>query len=326
MSVKKLFNKSALLLYVLIIPIFFILGILGAKFAEVAKHQGLAGGAIVLFYGIITALVAIFLAGIFVYFVNQELIKKVNKIFALILGLLALYILFNVLTKEKPAEKFQEPPRTPTKTAEPVTKSSMFSFSDRNKESYSENDKISLGFFKPNIFENRVLYFYGNPNFEKSKMEHSQTDSVVFTQIENGGYDITYAPPWLVPIHLKLDYDILYFEVTSVSEDFAKVIVNQSNKNLSYVDRSKGKLIYWPDFLLSVNSVEFLDGIDNIVRIKPLEHASEVSTNFEIMKPVQISNNWMQVFLIDADYNRVGKGWIKWKMNNRLLITYSLLS
>ncbi|MGI9544326.1 MAG: hypothetical protein ACR2MX_13785 [Cyclobacteriaceae bacterium] len=185
---------------------------------------------------------------------------------------------------------------------------------------------MGLGFFMPNFYDNPTLYFYGNPNFEKSIQEHSPTDSIVFKRLEQGGFDILYAPPWLAPDHLKLDYDMLYFRMQSIGRDFVEVTVNTQTQQSAYVSRYAGKIAYWPDFLLLVNSVELVSTSKQKVHVKPLSYAGEVTISFEFMSPVLVKDDWMRVNLMDDNFKKVGQGWVQWKKDNKLLISYSLLS
>lgn len=85
----KLFKLASILMYMLTLLLFFIVGMTIAGVTGVAKNQGLAGGAIVFFYGIITAIIA-FIVALFVAFkTTPETILKINKILGVLL-LLAL--------------------------------------------------------------------------------------------------------------------------------------------------------------------------------------------------------------------------------------------
>lgn len=184
---------------------------------------------------------------------------------------------------------------------------------------------MGLGMATPKFYENNVLYFYGNPNLEKPVSDHAPTDSLVFKRSEMG-MEITYAPPWFAPAHLKMDYELLFIRALSINREFVEVMVNEFNGQTAYMDRTKTELRYWPDFLLSINSVEPLSPEDNPVRVKPLSHAGLVSTSYSFLKPVRIAEQWIQVELLDDNFESHGTGWIKWQEDGKLLISYSLLS
>ena len=184
---------------------------------------------------------------------------------------------------------------------------------------------MGLGMAMPKFYENSVLYFYGNPNLEKPVSDHTPTDSLVFKRSEMG-LEIAYAPPWFAPAHLKMDYELLFIRMLSISHEFVEVMVNEFNGQTAYMDRTKNELRYWPEFLLTINSVEPLFSENNPVRVKPLSYAGLVSSPFSFLKPLRISDQWMQVELLDDNFKSHGKGWIKWREDGKLLISYSLLS
>lgn len=317
---KNLFRPACLLLYFLTLVAFFFGGMTMAALTGAAKGQGLAGGAIVLFYGVIAAGVAFVFALILCYSITDKAVKIINW------SLLGLIIIVAGLMKYNSDERQSE------RELKQENKNYNFYFNDSEIQTVVFNNltddetQTGLGFFKPNFFEKPVMYFYGQPNPEKSIQEHSPTDSIVTAQAELGGFEITNAPPWLVPEHLKLDYDILYFKIISLGRDLIEVEVNSTNGQTGYMDRSAGEVILWPEFFLRVNSVEFIDPVNQKVRHNNVDHSSEVVTKYELMRPLLIQNEWMQVELYDDSYNAVGKGWVRWRADGKLLISYSLLS
>ena len=92
------------------------------------------------------------------------------------------------------------------------------------------------------------------------------------------------------------------------------------------MSKNAGNIVYWPEFLLGVHSVEFPNPGAETIYAKPLDHASLVITAYSFMKPLRISNQGMFVELQDYDFKPVGTGWIKWIKNSKLMIPYSLLS
>ena len=327
---KKLIRPYSFLFYFLVVIVFFFLGVIYAGIIDAAKNQGLAGGAIVLGYGVISAFFAFLVSLFAVYKLPSKVIIKYNKILVLIVvGLLA-YFTWKYYTNIKPKREQQQlkVPRKPIETslADVPLQKKPTALLYKTPSKSVDNRSMGLGMFKPNIFNKKTLLFYGNINFEKSILEHQPTDSITFKQKEYGGFDIATAPPWLVPAHLKLDYDILYFNVVSVSESFYEVIVNTTTNRTTYVRKQSGTLLYWPEFLLGVNSVEFINSNTQNIYTKPLDHAVKAHQKYSFMRPLSVKQNWMQVLLIDDNFNSVGKGWIKWVQHDKLMITYNLLS
>ena len=257
------------------------------------------------------------------YFKHKHIVKA-----NIVLSILILTCLF-LVKKNADARTKQRMKRSKTesqKTTKPVDQNKVFARLEAPVlPSFETRTGTGLGFFKPKLREERPMYFYGNPNFEKSLNEHLPSDSIVFNRNKTQ-FQIKSAPPWLMPEHLKLDYELLYFKVLSIGEEFLLVEVNNSTGYTMYVSRWDGELIFWPDFLLKVHSIEFINPSEQKVRIKPLQNASIVNVAFDFMKPILINADWVQVVLFDSDYTKKGMGWIQWKKDHQLLISYSLLS
>jgi len=99
-----------------------------------------------------------------------------------------------------------------------------------------------------------------------------------------------------------MDYDFLYFKIISVTEDFIEVTVNKTNGQTSFVDRCAGQVIYWPEFLMSMHSVEFFPNSTEKICVRSFEASGEVNTPHQFMRVVQIKGDWMQVLLLDDNF------------------------
>lgn len=315
---KSNFKPASILFYFLSALLFFLLGTVLAGIAGAGKNQGLAGGAIVLGYGVMAGFFALIAAVVTVGFVKESRVKLFNKILAVIFILLIIIIFYRFQTRQ--AAMNQTSPPQFEKTAYP---SAIAVVPANTQDKYTP--PMGLGMGTPKFYEYDVVYFYGSPNLEKPVSDHAPTDSLVFQRTELG-MELTAAPPGFVPAHLKLDYDMLFLRVVSLHSEFIEVMANETNGQTAYMDRSKFNMRYWPEFLLTINSVEPLYPQDNPVRVKPLPHAGLASTPYVFLRPLRISSQWMQVELLDEHFQPQGKGWIKWRENDQLLIAYSLLS
>ena len=255
---KKIFKPACLLMYFLAIIIFFVIGATIAGLSGAAEGQGLASGAIVFFYGLIGSFIGLVLAIFIAYQVEHKFIFRINRIFGVLFLVIACLATYKFLEQKK--KQVQPKKEIQRKTTAPAKNLALLNYSNTAKyiNPSSGDDPIpGMGFFSPNFYENKTLYFYKNLNIEKAVNEHSVYDSITFQFYKNEQIEIATAPPWLMPKHLKLEYGILYFEVKSISEGFVEVIGNQQTQQRTFLDRQTGKMIYWPDFLLNVNSVEF---------------------------------------------------------------------
>ena len=128
---NKLFKPVSLLMYLLVILVFFMAGMTIAGVMGVAEGQGLAGGAIVFFYGVITAIIAFILALFIGHNAKLVTIIKINNIFGILLLLGACLFVYRVVTLNNNNTPEKE---LPTKTTTSADKEiSMVSFKKNDK-------------------------------------------------------------------------------------------------------------------------------------------------------------------------------------------------
>ncbi len=315
-SFKTFVKPASLLFYLLTVLNFFFLGMIIAGLLGAGKNQGLAAGAIVLGYGVMAAFFAWLAALLIVAYGSSRLVVMFNKIWAVLFVLIVIFLIYRVQTRHDEQSRrvslFEERAVVPIKATQPVRQS-------------EQRPETGLGMATPDFFNKNVLYFYNRPNFDKALNEHLPSDSLVFKRAETG-IGISYAPPWFVPAHLKMDYQVLHLRALSVYNDFVEVVVNESSGQTTFVSRYDIALRYWPEFLLSVNSVEPFDRPGNPVRVKPLSHASPLKASYAFLKPLRISRHWLYVELLDEAFRPQGRGWIRWQDEGGLLIRYNLFS
>ena len=312
-------NLTYLLFYFLVVIVFFILGIYIAGILGAGEGQMLAAATIVLGWGFIFALFALIISIFIVRMIKYKILVRANWV--LLSALIILYGIthYRYLEKQKTKE---------SNSVLPTTIPVHFAYIS-TIDVPLQSSSMGIGFFQPNFYQNPKLNFYGGVNLEKSLNEHTPNDSLVFTQTELG-FSTSYAPAWLFPEHMKLDYGIIMFKVLGYGDDFLKVETNRQTKQFNYVDKTQGRFITWPEMLLSVFSLEpldkRLDKRSQTIHIKPLPHSSKVLIEYDFLKPLLIEGEWMYVKLVDDGLREKGKGWIRWKEGNQLLINYSLLS
>ena len=316
---KKLILPRSLLLYLLSILVFFVVGATVSAFAGAAEGQGLAGGAIIFMYGLMTAFAALIVAMIAVYHLSRETIIRCNQVMGI---LLLIAVIFMVIRVQQRKEEQNSPvPPEKEKTSLGYISPAELNITDRQAD-----HPAGMGFFKPRMMENESLHFFGTYPFLDSSERIIATDSVTFGRAQYGDMQILSAPPSFAPHHMKLDYNILYMKVLSVDRNYLEVVVNQFSNQTTWISRQAGEYLPWPDFLLNVFSIEASDPADNPIRVKPLDHAGLVSARHEVLQPVRISGEWILVNLFDDQLEQVSSGWIRWKRGDRIMVDYSLLS
>ena len=114
----SMLKLHSLFMYALAFISFFFLGILYARFVEAGKDQMLAGGAIVLGYGVVAAFIGLVLALLISYKLNKKYIVFIN--IALLLSIVLSLVFFTIEYKKRNKEK-----DSLEKTATPVTSKSI---------------------------------------------------------------------------------------------------------------------------------------------------------------------------------------------------------
>ncbi len=147
---NKLFKPVSLLMYLLVVLVFFMAGMTLAGVSGVAKGQGLAGGAIVFFYGVFTAIIAFIISLFVAYKTTIKRIIKINKIFVVLLLVAVCLFVYRVISINKSETPENE---LPAKTTSPANKKiGRLSYKDlKNPVLLEQNSEPSMGigFFKP---------------------------------------------------------------------------------------------------------------------------------------------------------------------------------
>ncbi|GEO23616.1 hypothetical protein CQA01_41500 [Cyclobacterium qasimii] len=281
----------------------------------VGKNQGLAGGAIVLGNALMYAIGALIIAIILAGRLKTKIIVYSNFLLFIVLSILMFLGYLRHLEMEKnkvPAQQKQITPK-PTIPVQPV-------------HTIQFENEMGQGFFSPNFTENDKLYFYTPSDPDAWNGIGEAIDSLVFIKTQHGHYDIQYAPPYFFPEISKLDYDRLLIKVLTSGKFMLEVEINRKTGQTVLIDKFSGDLIYWPEFILNINSVEILEEYPQKIRIKPLDNASENVKAYEFLQPIAVRGDWLKVNLTDSNFATLDQGWIKWKSGDRLIIRYSLFS
>ncbi|WP_339925021.1 hypothetical protein [uncultured Cyclobacterium sp.] len=312
---KKALKGSSFLFYFLTITVFFILGGLFSSYMGVGKNQGLAGATIVFGYALLYALGALILAIVLAGRLKTTAIIYLNIALFLVLAILLIlgYLRHLEIEEKKDLPQQKESPPKPTAPALSIR---YLTF---------ENG-MGQGFFSPSFTENSTLYFYSPSEPKAWNGIGEPIDSLVFTKTLQGQYDIQYAPAYFLPEILKLDYDWLMIKVLTSGKYMLEVEINQQTGQSVLIDKFSGDLIYWPEFILNINSVEIQKEYPQKIRIKPLDKASENVTAYAFLQPVAVRGDWLKVNLTNSDFSTIGQGWIKWKSGDRLIVRYNLFS
>jgi len=291
----------------------FVSGLSGA-----AEGQGLAAGAIVVGYGLMAGLAGVVVALLLLRSLSAKAVVRLNLIgFLLLVGLMGT-LTYRYLNRDD-ADADSTRPANPKPTAPALTPIGF---------DQSVSADMGMGFFTPDFYQGGTLYFYGKPTPGKSIVNQLPWDSLVFTVSDMHQYQIDYAPPFFNPVHLKMDYEMLYFTILSEGHDDVKVVLNGATGHTAYVNKYEGKVTYWPSFILSLSTVVLLSDFPQSFKVKPLDHAGELSVDkvYTYLRPERVKGYWLEVSLLNDELKAEGRAWIRWRDEHQLLVNYSLLS
>src|SRR5690606_9106388 len=106
---KKYFIPSSLFLYLISFITFFFVGASTAGFFGLADGQGLAGGAIILGYGLLGSIIALIISIFVVYACSHKLILWANVVMASLTAIMVLYFYLNFQDRFNEQETDQVP-------------------------------------------------------------------------------------------------------------------------------------------------------------------------------------------------------------------------
>ncbi len=296
----------------------------------VPRTEGLVGAAEVLGYGVL-GIVVFVLFGL----LSIRLLPRRTLVRTLwLLGPVALALVvwsgvrINALREEQrkriEEEQEQRLRMKPTPLAEPVLFTSLRTPVSPVGSDGNASGSIGMGMVAPRM-QAGPWHFYSKPDADDPLHRPAIVDSLVFA---NGPHhlDIASAPPWFVPAHMKLDYDLLLLRAITLSANWVEVVVNEADGRTAWVERAQGELRLWPEFILGVNTVEILDPAANPIRLKPLEHAAILADGANaLLTPVAVQGDWLQVRTHELADRMPPTGWVRWRRGDQLLVHYNLL-
>jgi len=304
----------------------------GAWLGSVAASpgDGLGGGATVFFGGLVgTALFAV-LSILFVKRLTRGPVVKALWIAGPLAVLLIVWFIMRIAGQLSDQGDQWREEQERLRRMKPSATPSMFhfaSFTDRAstaRPTDTHQPPMGLGMMAPRI-EAGSLRMYAAPDLFDPLHHPQLADSLVFAP---GPYhmEIAYAPPWFVPAHIKLDYDLLLLRVITLSSHWVEVAVNETDGRTAWVPRSQGIVRLWPEFILGVVAVEIIDPATNPIRIKPLDHASPLADGADaLLSPLAVQGDWLLVRTHELADRIQPTGWIRWRKDGRLVVEYSLL-
>ncbi|NNE26843.1 MAG: hypothetical protein HKN09_08370 [Saprospiraceae bacterium] len=284
----------------------------------IPDNVGLAGGAIVMFYGLGGLIFGLALGIILIKKLQYATIKKLNYLFLLVLILVIIRIGYLISLEDK-----TEAPALPPKTSAAVSDYSPTNSDIPNPDVTAEvklDRNIGIGMAKAIVSTKNTIELYkgsGGKSYSKLKFKMGKH-----------GIEYANAPKGFNPAHNKLDYNILFFKIVDQTAGFVEAEINKDNNQTAWISKEDIRFLPWSDFLFTVHSIEPTDWENNPIRTRPERSAEpmlDINDSY-ILQPLKIQSEWIQVRISDQNYNAISTGWFRWKSDKELLLNYSLLS
>ncbi|HLA64857.1 MAG TPA: hypothetical protein VK610_10550 [Rhodothermales bacterium] len=181
---------------------------------------------------------------------------------------------------------------------------------------------IGLGIAQVTPVPGGALRFYAEPGEGVRPEDVVPADIVTFRR-GVPSVEIATAPPWLVPEHLKMDYELFHLRVLTLTPDWVEVVGNATTGQSIWVARMDVTFIAWPEFLLGVAAVEVYDSEANPVRYVPHPEGGVLSSRPGALPPLAVRGDWLRVATRDLADRIPPSGWVRWRDGDFLLLTYS---
>ncbi|MCB0769040.1 MAG: hypothetical protein KDC00_01385 [Flavobacteriales bacterium] len=297
----------------------------------VSKADGMAGAVEVLAYALLGGVALLIGAIVLVRQSPRQVSVRILLIGAPIALALLTYATWHFMKNkaekdmqwQEEQERYKQlKPTAPAMNVMFVSSSTMVSRSENTGE--EPPPRLGLGMASP-LMGLGTFHFYNEPDLDQLPGMFRATDSLTFEKGEHFT-NITSAPPWFAPAHLKLDYDLVLMKVITLSRAWMEVEVNNIDGTTRWVDRGEVDFVTWPVFIYTVNTVEIIDPEMNPIRIKPLDHASVLAEGTSaLLVPIAVQGDWLMVSTNGLADRIAPTGWIRWRDGERLLVRYNLL-
>ena len=138
---------------------------------------------------------------------------------------------------------------------------------------------------------------------------------------------------WLLPEQLFLNYDLFVFRVDTIIGKWMRVYTDNDKGEKYWTTKTRALTYFpWPEFFRTKVSSVSKDVLINVaVRTAANEQAPTIKNieDADCFKVLEVKGDWLHI-RSDAncsDSKRpVKSGWIRWRKQQRLLISYALLS
>jgi hypothetical protein len=192
---------------------------------------------------------------------------------------------------------------------------------------YAQN--LGMGVIKVDYTKLPVLKFYSDTT------SSSPLKTISITRDKEGEYVFKNAATiskWFAPEQLSMEYDIFVLRVDTIINNWYHVYTDNENGTKFWLKKhSTIKYIPWRTFLLKETTAIEKAGYDLDIKTEADDKSKtikkiEVNDCFEVL---DIKGDWMKIrtnTILDCSNSKkpIKSGWIRWRIKNKLTISYGL--
>lgn len=190
--------------------------------------------------------------------------------------------------------------------------------------------KLGIGLLAIKSNESLILYFYD----DTAKKEPIKTLDFFFDHSINS-LSIKQPVDWLNPEILWLDYNYFIFRCMSKTDSWYQVVTNNKTGKSYWLRKdSFKKFVTWQAYLMDVFEIKRISPDMQLIRTKPSDLGKIIDYHGDDCFQIKtIKGDWIEIYTPDycsdihgGDTGVLKSGWIKWRHDGELLITYHLTS
>ncbi len=167
-----------------------------------------------------------------------------------------------------------------------------------------------------------TLSFHSEPGVAQQPDDYPPVAEVRFG-VAVPSVDILEAPARLVPEHLKMDYEIFHLRAITLTPGWVEVVGNSTTGETWWVDRTQGRFVAWPEFLVAAAAVIPFE--DARIHARPLDDSPVLATTTQSLQPLAVRGDWLKVSISQLADRMPPEGWLRWRDDDRLLVSYKPL-
>lgn len=183
-------------------------------------------------------------------------------------------------------------------------------------------DLVGIGMVKIPVQEENPLYLFASID---DVITGVPEDSLVF-KWDGKSHLIAHQPAELSPDALYPSYEICLQRALIIRDSAIGVLKSGRPDQVWWLHHEAVSFLPWDQFWPGVAAVFPRDLEANPIVVSPNDSPDNIIDvhREDILRPVEIKESWMQVDIFNSEFDQTGTGWLKWRNEDELLISYDL--